>query len=289
MKKYRLLVQEGWNSYEVNQVYNTLSDPELEHDVVSYPSDWELVEDEDVLPEEWYCTVTEDNIKMLDKWRKNVATYWLDGRLDVGHYVLSKHEYDNSYVFTPGITEHSYYSDYKEITTEQFKKLVYEPHFKITMKTVISITDVMKIHSVACSSWRQKIATEYLPRVSQDQTIKFTTQEIEDMFKAATTGQKPILEEIFGKQQEKIDWDKIKTGSVVMIKYTGCHCNGQEEINFNEPVEVVFYNTPHFINYSKNFFKSGGVESYCTFHQNGNYVLYDAGDEIDYITKVIEY
>jgi hypothetical protein len=291
MKKYRLLTQGGWHTYNVNQVYNIVDDPDLLRHVKNYPNDWELVDEGGALPEKWYCVATEDNIKMLDEWRKSVASYWTDHKLYTSICIVSKHKYDDSYVFCGDIEDNSFYSEYQEITTEQFRKLVHEPHFKNknTMKTIISFTEIMKIHSVACNTWKQKIATEYLPRVNSDQKIQFTIKEIEDMFEVATTSQKSVLEEIFGKQQEKIDWDKIKTGSKVMIKHTGEHCDGFSRINESKPVTVVFFKTKHFICHGHEFVTSGSCESCCTFYQDGNYVLFSSVNNTDYITSVVEY
>lgn len=158
-------------------------------------------------------------------------------------------------------------------------------------KLTISITDVMKIHAIACASWKSKIASTYLPRVDKDQNIKFTQNEIDEMFKAASKDQKVTLEEVFGKQSKPIDWGKIKTGSKIMIKYTGQHCSGIDAIDKSEPVSVVFFNTPHRINESGHFFTSGGHGRYCTFNQNGKFVVFSSDDEEykNYITEVIEY
>jgi hypothetical protein len=109
------------------------------------------------------------------------------------------------------------------------------------------------------------------------------------MFAAATSSQIPVLVSILGERREKIDWNRIKTGSKVMIQYTGQHCNGITGINLDEPVNVVFYNTPHLINEDNDFRKEGSHSSYTTFHQNGKFVLFSSDTSVDFITKVIEY
>jgi hypothetical protein len=109
------------------------------------------------------------------------------------------------------------------------------------------------------------------------------------MFKAATESQLPVLKQIFGKRSEPIQWDKIKTGSKVMIQYDGEHCNGISSIDINEPVDVVFYKTPHYIGDEPTFKADGCYSSYCTFHQNGKFVLFSSDIHTNYITQVIEY
>ena len=156
-------------------------------------------------------------------------------------------------------------------------------------KTTVPITDVLKIHAIACDSWKKIIVDKYLLRVDSKQNITFTESEIDEMFDAATTGQIPVLREIFGEKKKSIDWDRLKTGSKVKIKCTEQHCDGITAIDENEPVNIVFYKTPHFI-LSCNVFKSKGrYNSYITFNQKGRMVLFSAHLEIDYITEVIEY
>ena len=63
----------------------------------------------------------------------------------------------------------------------------------------VAITDVLKIHSIACTSWKSIIARDYLSRVDNAQNITFNQHEVDTMFKAATETQLPVLENIFGK------------------------------------------------------------------------------------------
>jgi hypothetical protein len=74
-----------------------------------------------------------------------------------------------------------------------------------------------------------------------------------------------------------------------MIKWDGQHCAGIDNINLDNPVDVVLYNTPHFINSKREFNQTIDLSKYCTFHQNGKYVLFRACRNIEYITEVISY
>jgi hypothetical protein len=87
--------------------------------------------------------------------------------------------------------------------------------------------------------------------------------------------------------KQKIDYDKITAGSVVKLKRSGYHCWG--DWNENEPVFVVFWNTPHFINSKFGVLRKGYHTSYATFIQDGNIILYNASEEIDFIEEVITY
>jgi len=86
---------------------------------------------------------------------------------------------------------------------------------------------------------------------------------------------------------QKIDYDKITAGSVVKLKRTEYHCWGNW--NENEPVFVVYWKTPHFINSKFGVLRKSFYESYATFIQDGNIILYNASEEIDFIEEVITY
>jgi hypothetical protein len=157
------------------------------------------------------------------------------------------------------------------------------------METVITAQELLEIHKIACSSWKEAIKIKYFPRINGVQTIHFAQDEINEMFKAATALQRPVLEKIFGKQVKPIDWDRIKTGSQVMLEYSGEHCCGFGGMDLTKPVDVVFYKTPHYIIDSGRFITKGAYAHYCTFHQNGKYALFTSHENTDYITKVVQY
>lgn len=200
------------------------------------------------------------------------------------------------YLCYDSLTKTTDYSDeipkgYIEINEEQFNELtnpIIKPYSKTMQKLTIPVTDVLEIHKIACKDWKPKLV-KYLERTDKDQNITFTQVEVDQMFEAATLNQKPVLEKIFGKKVNLIEWDKIKTGSKVMIKYEGQHCGGKEKIDFNKPVYVVFYKTFYFITSEGKFVKEKVNSPYCTFYQDGNYVLFSSLENTDYITEVIEY
>jgi len=155
---------------------------------------------------------------------------------------------------------------------------------------MITVTkkELGKIYEVACTTWKAKIQDLTL-RNPFGADIELSQTEIDEMFKAATKDQIPTLESIFGKQ-EKIDFDRIKTGSKVILQYTGEHCCGFDAIDRTQPVDVVFFKTPHLIDHNPKFKTEGSHQLYCTFHQNGKYALFSADEgNLGYITKVVEY
>lgn len=155
-------------------------------------------------------------------------------------------------------------------------------------KLTVPVTDVLKIHKVACSNWK-RIISNYLTRVDSEQNITFTEKEVDDMFAAATSEQKPVLTEIFGEKKKEIDYDRLKTGSKVMIKYTGQHCNGIEGIDTNQPVDIVFYKSPCYISNNNMFGTGDGYQRFIVFYQNGKFAMFRSEQRVDYITEVIEY
>jgi hypothetical protein len=75
--------------------------------------------------------------------------------------------------------------------------------YENNMKT-IKKSELKKIHDVACSTWQGKI-TALAKRNPWGDDIELSQGEVDDMFAAATSGQKVVLEEVFGKQNKEID------------------------------------------------------------------------------------
>lgn len=91
------------------------------------------------------------------------------------------------------------------------------------------------------------------------------------------------------KDKPVIDYDRLCTGSVVKIKYTGEHCNGISKIDLSSPVDIIFYKTNCVIHDDNKFISKAYYESNITFHQNGKYCVFSSERVIDYITEVISY
>jgi hypothetical protein len=89
------------------------------------------------------------------------------------------------------------------------------------------------------------------------------------------------------KFNKTVDLDKITTGSVVKLKRTGQWCWG--DWNENEPVYVVYWKTPHFIDNRFRVIKKDYHKSYATFIQDGKFILFSTDDCINFIKEVITY
>lgn len=162
----------------------------------------------------------------------------------------------------------------------------------------VHLKDIMKIHDIACDTWKEIIMEIYISKVHKLKlTYTFFQSDVDRMFNAATEEQIPVLEEVFGKQVEKIEWDKIKTGSKVKIKYSGEHCDGWRW-NMQETVEVdvVFFGTKHYILQNGTFQKESHYDHYFTFHsyddKTNKFVLFGSNDFNDcknFVVEVIEY
>ena len=93
-------------------------------------------------------------------------------------------------------------------------------------------------------------------------------------------------------KKEKIYYDRIRSGSRVMIKDGfGQSCG---EIDTTRPVDVIFYKTEHYIDSDGKFQSTGRFSIWttprCTFHQDGKFVvLYANYDKPDFIVNVIKY
>jgi hypothetical protein len=79
------------------------------------------------------------------------------------------------------------------------------------MKTnTISRTDLGKIHNIACPTWKTKLE-KLGSRSPFSGTIELTQSEVDKMFKAATSDQRPVLVNIFGEQSNHIDLTELPT------------------------------------------------------------------------------
>jgi hypothetical protein len=78
------------------------------------------------------------------------------------------------------------------------------------MKTnTISRTDLGNIYDIACNTWKTKLEKLAL-RNPFSGTIELTQSEVDEMFKAATSDQRPVLVNIFGEQSNSVDLTGFK-------------------------------------------------------------------------------
>lgn len=153
----------------------------------------------------------------------------------------------------------------------------------------INSKQAQQIIDSACSTWKDKLATKWAVDVVKGQTINVDEAFYKEMRSACTQDQNKLFDEIFGKDQKEIEWDKLKTGSKVMIKYTGRHVEGIEKIDTTKPVDIVLYKTRHGITEDKEFREYTYHQHYITFHQNTKYCVFASDIITDYIVDVIEY
>ena len=88
------------------------------------------------LPKQWFVECDEFNREILNEWRLQRATsYRKEADFVPGDFLLSKHLDDGSYYFNSDIRGSYNYSDYIELTFEEFKTLVLneytEPQYEI--------------------------------------------------------------------------------------------------------------------------------------------------------------
>jgi len=84
------------------------------------------------------------------------------------------------------------------------------------MKTEIKRSELQKIWEISCNTWKTKIK-DYGSKDPFSETIKFTEKEINEMIKACTDVQLPVVKEIFDVRDS---WEYIKSFEDV-IKYLG--------------------------------------------------------------------
>lgn len=84
------------------------------------------------------------------------------------------------------------------------------------MKTEIKRTELQEIYKIACSNWQPKLL-KYAQEDPFSESIKFTGKQINEMIKACTAEQLPIVKGIFEVSDR---WKDIKSFDDV-IKYLG--------------------------------------------------------------------
>lgn len=110
-------------------------------------------------------------------------------------------------------TEYCEMNKYTFISAEQFIK----DNTKETMqKLTVKKSEFKKVHNVACPTWQTK-CKEYASKDLFSDVITFTQQQVDEMFDAAQSHQLPILEEVFGKREEKFNSSFLKIGEIIQI------------------------------------------------------------------------
>lgn len=159
---------------------------------------------------EWAKIVTPKKFD-IGKWYRNIrwqskagkVKSYNDDRVSFSEYISSEGEHmyfnfenpsSDTFIEVP-LSEIQQYLPINHPDNKQENKTV-----MIKQILTVAATDVLRIHRIACSTWKDIIVRDYLPRVGNDQNITFTQHEIDAMFKCATETQLPVLENIFGKQ-----------------------------------------------------------------------------------------
>jgi len=222
------------------------------------------------------------------EWLNKTYNINYSGDSSSSYYGYDGNETNNGTGYTIDI---SYFKNNPEIITLEYWNQCIKNKTQMTQKLTVKVTEVLKIHEVACESWKERILSQYLSRMDKDQNITFFQREIDLMFNKATIYQLTVLEEVFGKVVVAIEFDKLKTGSIVKLhknKFGQC-IGGTGDMDLDKAVNVVFANTPHSINADGKFVNKCYYDSYYTFEQDGIFARYNSDEVVDYITEVIEY
>jgi hypothetical protein len=114
--------------------------------------------------------------------------------------------------------------------------------------TTISVSDLKKIHDVACSTWKLKI--EKMVKPFED-TVTLTEQKIGEMFDAANDSQAKVLEQVFGERFSNSVFDfgyehtintRVQEGPMHIREAFATEGNSHKEIGFSAgftPVIVI--------------------------------------------------
>jgi len=239
------------------------------------------IKPEFVLPEKWCVEDCKEVAKYASaKW--NIGE-WVSPNIYHEHHSI-KTVFGNGWGFFEKIQE-----GFTLITLEQFKTHVLKQNSQ-TMQT-LTLGQLKDLYNVSdCSKWQSNINWYLKHNLLQkdDFKVEIKSEDIKLLLKEGTLQQQNAVEKLGIKLSTPIEWDKIKTGSKVMLKYSGEKCVGSNDnIDFDKPFDVIFFKQPYYM--FDNGFKTCNSYNYCTFNQNGKFACYQAHRNTDYITKVIEY
>jgi len=114
--------------------------------------------------------------------------------------------------------------------------------------TTIIVSDLKKIHDVACDSWKRKIEAMVKPF---EDTVTLTEEQIGKMFDAANDSQAKVLEQVFGERFSNSLFDfgyehtintRVQEGPMHIREAFATEGNSHKEIGFNAgftPVIVI--------------------------------------------------
>jgi hypothetical protein len=113
--------------------------------------------------------------------------------------------------------------NYTQITFAEFQEHVLKenPNKSQPMKNItVKKSELEQIHSVACSTWKSKIA-ELTLRNPFGELIELTQTEVNEMFAAATAGQTAVLVSVFGKPTNAVDLSNDEVDGLGMYRRNG--------------------------------------------------------------------
>ncbi len=146
------------------------------------------------LPEVWHLAVTKENISTLEEWRTS-------GSMFNGGYILSGNHpsLPSYYKYHIGYKVSHAPSNSTEITFEQFKKYVLKETNTTVMKAFpITRSQFQSIYDIACSTWKNKIASMVQEKLGTFGTeCELDYETVKSMFDAASVTQKETLVKIF--------------------------------------------------------------------------------------------
>ena len=203
-----------------------------------------------------YCGITE--WKLPEKWCvkdcQEVAEYagakwnigkWVSPNIYHEHHSI-KTLFGNGWGFFEKIQE-----GFTLITLEQFQTHVLKQNSQ-NMQT-LTLGQLKDLYNVSdCSKWRENInyyLSTYLQR-KDDFKVEIQTEHLQLLLKEGNTTQQTAVQNLGIKLSNPIEWDKIKTGSKVMLKYSGEKCVGSNDnIDFDKPFDVIFFKQPYYMFY----------------------------------------
>jgi len=135
--------------------------------------------------------------------------------------------------------------------------------------TTIIVSDLKKIHDVACDSWKRKIEAMVKPF---EDTVTLTEEQIGKMFDAANDSQAKVLEQVFGERFSNSLFDfgyehtintRVQEGPMHIREAFATGGNSHKEIGFSAGFTPVIV-----INGEEIQLETGRTGAYIKFKKN---------------------
>jgi hypothetical protein len=115
-----------------------------------------------------------------------------------------------------------YFINYKgnldmEFSIPEGYELISLKEEKIMKNRILTPANATRIINIACSTWKPKLAEKWATNIVLNKDTEISEEFYKEMRKACTTDQNDLFDEIFGKDEQTIKAQDLKTGEAIKL------------------------------------------------------------------------